>query len=933
MKNRWFNRLQERLNSAVLKQQFLSYFLAALIFFQSIALYSQYDQHRTLQYLQHQSLLPAKGPQHQDALPNPIEIYNHEVPLRIDPGSFSAAPGDYMYPLPIEENQGNTPENVLQPRLSNHFPIEGQDYILDTKIGHAIENLQNHNVMVNQIYRLHNALIAKLQGYTRIQLEDLIRRRSDFLTVEVDGIEGIAELTQVDDEFMIRVVHGPTEVAFYILDKNKFSEDSRHFKRLLGRQRNNSGHSNRLDNHQRGRHVIYLWRDGSHNTRTLVKPFVQKRPEEKQTVLPIFEDPQQLQQAQRLHTRLYDNIMGITNLYRLFPSSSPVRQSIRENRRLRAVDYWNAIYKPPDLNSISFGIAKAIFQGALAFLLVKLRDPHSNAWPASCVVGGFSLGICSLASSYIYWTNMGGKGFFQLKEHKGFGKNLFQQIKDGDIDWTNTLKSRVARTSYISLVQSWLFLYVTDPRAENITGLLDALLWLSQTFLFNSINVIASNSNRTAWNHQAELNEQAGLTNGRQEVDIPPLPPISWNQRNTDYLFWRYIPYDIGRIFHLLNIPIPILTPIMSTYVFDLDLIGVNAGLFAIGFLYLLGNLITLRYALKYHYENFLNGKQTWGYLDNLTKGTLTGGPYLRINRRLTQFLSWFHSRHFPRELRDQLEDVLLNEDAAAIEDLHLESNEKDRFERWRSHAQRIRMWDQEIALRHGRHAVDKRLVNIENAFIQHLSEGENPSSNQEQLDELLSAEERELITPFGMELLSPDNLMRQVTPSFKNIGKVLYAFSETLKSYYFHTPSSPVYQGNGLPNTTDTDYYAEIWERNKNVELWDILIFFKDQLTEEFPHLKTALDIVTNDIQGAIQIEVERLKDEKILNIVLGEFEAFVEGHHDELRGYIEEQEVKRNNHRNGGLLRHKEHPHNFNFDLNNRRPVCIQALTRAAA
>ena len=929
MKDHLLNRL-ERPGSAVLKQQVLSYFLATLIFFQSATLFPNPHLHS-----QHQPLLSSmKNQQHsgvvttplpsQSLLPAPIEIYNHKVPLRIDSGSFSVAPGSYMYPFPIEENQSSTPRNVLQWKISNYFPVEGQDYILNTKIGHAIENLQDHQVMINHIYRLHNALVIQLQDIERQQgdntktyLENLIKGRK-IPTARIGGLEGMAELTQVEEEFMIRVIHGPTEVAFYILDEKKFSEDSLHFKKLLGRQHINSGR-NRLEN-QKGRHVIFLWRDGPSNTRTVVSPYIQKKPQKNQQVLPVFQDPQKLQQVQRLHIRLYDMFASLLGL----SSSSPLRQAVREHRRLRVRDYQNALKKPLNWDSMSFGIAKSIFQGSLTFLLVSVQRPDLNAIYPACVVGFFSLMICAYASTYRYWVNMGGMGFIQSKEHSGWGKNIFQKIKDKEIDWMNTFKSRVVRTSIISLIQNWAFLYVTDPRAENITGLLDLFEFIVLTSGLSAINIFSSNVARAAWTQQAELNEQAGLTNDRKHIRIPFFPSMSWSHRNIDHLWTRYIPYDVGRIIHLLAPPIPILTPLMFSYGFDLNLIGVNSGLFAIGLIYLLGNIITLHNALKYHYEKLLDLKETRVYLDNLTKRK-TGGLFLRINRMYAKSLSWFHSHRLPRGLRNQLKDVLLSEDDASIEDLHLGHNERERFERWKAHAQQKRMWDQEIDILHDRHVIDKTLANIENAFIHNLISSDKLLSNQVSL----SIEENQLFSPVGRSLLSVDNLRHQITTSFSNFGKVLHAFSETLKAYYFHTPSSPVYQGRGLPETTNTDFYKQIWDRNANIERWDILVFFKNQVSKEFPHLKQALDIVTNDVQETISINVAKLQDVNILDALLEEFESFVTEQEEAILRYMEEQEIKLSRHKNGELLKHKEHSHTFNFDLENRLSVCIQALT----
>ena len=99
------------------------------------------------------------------------------VPLHIKTGSFSLASGDYDAPL-----------------------IPDQDYIANSQLGHAVQNLFN-DVMENEIYRLHNGLVSQLHSIqdeqgenTRKYLEEQISRRR-IPQYAIPGV-GMAELTQ-----------------------------------------------------------------------------------------------------------------------------------------------------------------------------------------------------------------------------------------------------------------------------------------------------------------------------------------------------------------------------------------------------------------------------------------------------------------------------------------------------------------------------------------------------------------------------------------------------------------------------------------------------------------------------------------------------------------------------------------------------------------
>ena len=368
------------------------YFLAFLIFFQSTTLYSQY-----------QPVLPIQGSsshsQNQSILPTPVETYSSDVPLTIDQGHFSVAPGEYIDRFPEREHDEDDPFK--------------QDYRPETKLGQAIDHLQDGNVMREQVYQLYNGLVFQLQDIEREQgenarayLEGLISQ-TNIPSFAIPGIDGKAELTQVDGKFMIRVLHGRTEVAFYILDEARFPEYTDHLEMLIGRQHFMSGHS-RLDR-KKGRDVIFLWKKGLSNTRTHVLPYIQKKPGLRQDILPRYQDSQELQRVRRLNVRLYDTLMSF------FTTEHPslLRQTIRENRRLHRRDYRRALSWrwPPNWNNVSFGIAKALFNslfvtGGLGLFQETVTGNDFQFVPTMCITSFFSLTTCSFASTYRAWLNL-----------------------------------------------------------------------------------------------------------------------------------------------------------------------------------------------------------------------------------------------------------------------------------------------------------------------------------------------------------------------------------------------------------------------------------------------------------------------------------------------------------------------------------------------
>ena len=707
-----------------------------------------------------------------------------------------------------------------------------------------------HNGLVSQLYEIQNEQGENTYTY----LTELINRRR-IPSYVVPGV-GIAELTQIEEKFFIRILHAPTETIFYILDERRLSADSQHLKKVEARQHFVAG-SARQD-HQKGRDVILLWRDGEKNIRTVISPRIQKTPEENQKILPRFQDPESF------------------------------REISREHRRLHRRDYWNALWKWPGWDGVSFGIAKALFQGVLVAGGVGLIQEHIsgedfNIVPAMCITGAFSLVMCSFASTYRYWINMGERGFFQRKEHVGWG-DVTKSIND--IDWNATLRSKAARTSVTSLLFAWPFLYFTDPRVDNIDGIMSFFEFFLVAQLIAIPNLILNNAARVAWSEQATLNELAGRTNGRQTFHIPFLPPFSWSLRNMDHLWLRYFFYDLGRMFHLTGVQLPpALVSAAASYGLDLGALGINAGLIAMVFMLWLGKFLTLRMVFKLHYQKLISDRQAWFYLDDMTKES-TGGLFLSIDSMYRRLLSWWHRMHVPSETRENLRQILFS-DQPLVESLS--SRTAHHFEQWRRHEQIHLAQQQERALHNDRQRISRIMTELERSFIQHF------------------------IDNVGEELLSA-NLREQTRVSFMNFGKVLHALSETLKAYAaYHTASS-------TSTSQAPSFYAQIWERSRhgNNELEDILNFFKEKLTEKFPHLRQALDVITREIQAEALQDVARLQDVNVLETLLQEFSEFIQTHLDTFQGYMDEQDFKSMTHRSGGVLQNTGNSGQFKLDLN---------------
>ena len=191
----------------------------------------------------------------------------------------------------------------------------------------------------------------------------------------------------------------------------------------------------------------------------------------------------------------------------------------------------------------------------------------------------------------------------------------------------------------------------------------------------------------------------------------------------------------------------------------------------------------------KLHHRNLLSDREAWGYLDSITRER-TAGLFLSIDSIYRRILSWWHRIHVPSETREELQKILLSDSSPSE---NLSSNVVHHFDRWRTHEQIYLAEQQERSLHTDRQRIDRFLREIERSFIQYF------------------------IDNVGEALLS-NQLREQIRTSFRNFGKILHAFSETLKTYaFYHTPSP----------SNQTSPYPQIWERNRNNELEDILKLF----------------------------------------------------------------------------------------------------------
>ena len=479
--NRLFSKNVLKNRFSTLKTQFLSYFLVVVLIFQSMYAFPQANTPDD------------PVPNNDDLIDQPnghflesldqfeyLESYDPNAPLTINDGSFSLMPGVYG------ESHG--------------FPLPDEHYIPHTKLGRSIEYLKDPQIMINEIYYLHNALLSKIEDIIQgikakygqdeqMILKELQRlMNTNNLFVREDGI-GTAELSQVDHRFVVRVVNETTDIAFYILNEITISANSLHLEQLQARQHFVAG-ANRLD-HQKGRDVILLWVNGLSNTRTLVSPRIEKSLSQFQKPIPFYADEGQYQLARKRH------------------------------KKLHRMDYWNAIRNPITWNDLSFGTSKAVFQaclmGGVGIAQERLTGANVNYTSIMSIAALLAFIPCSFPSGYRYWLNMGPMGLLQRKDHVATMRNIRQYFNS--IDWKETLRSKAVRASISSIILAYGFLFSTY--FNDLRGADD---WLTVLYFFTVINLIAipnillNGAARVWWAEQAFVNELAGVKKGENEV-------------------------------------------------------------------------------------------------------------------------------------------------------------------------------------------------------------------------------------------------------------------------------------------------------------------------------------------------------------------------------------------------------------------------------
>ena len=360
----------------------LHFFLIFAIIFQSTVSFPQV-QSLNLQPTE-STEVEENTPQPISSLFTPIEYYDASVPLIVHRGSFSVASGTYLNP-----------------------PIEGEDYTAETKLGHSIYKLQDSEFMRDTIYELHNALIEKIR---RIEIEqgenadEYFRRVAGTkATPKITESIGTAELSRIDGTFLIRVIHHQTDTVFYILDEVDFLEgndydpdflENHYYLRQLKARQHLMGGTNRLD-YQRGRDVIFLWKDGLRNTRTVVSPRIEvniKDPQASPHILPRFQDPEIFQALRR------------------------------EYQQLRKQERWHAISSKFTIDNLIFAIVTGVIQAGIVFSMGFLKGfgfgediEFPDILDVATLSFIFTFLIYLFPSSFRYWIHMGKVGLLQKK--------------------------------------------------------------------------------------------------------------------------------------------------------------------------------------------------------------------------------------------------------------------------------------------------------------------------------------------------------------------------------------------------------------------------------------------------------------------------------------------------------------------------------------
>ena len=798
-----------------------------------------------------------------------LRFYDPMVMLTINDASFSLMPGVY----------GG----------SSDLPLPDEHYIPHTKLGRSIEYLKDPQLMINEIYYLHNGLVGKVREI----ILDIRKRNGDSETVVkelrdlIDGRNnpsfdppnniGRAELTQIDGQLVVRVVSEKTDTVFYILNEAVISEGSSHLEKVQGRQHSEAG-TNRLDG-QTGRDVIFLWVDGRRNTRTTVSPRIEIKLSSLQIPIPFYQNPQNFQLAQRKH-----------------------RQLLRQDR-------WNAIKHPITLNDLSFGSAKAVFQacliGGIGVLQERLTGQTVN-FPVIMTMAALLAFIpCSFPSAYRHWLNMGPMGFLQKREdHVTIDSH-------NSIDWKETANSKAVRASISSIILAYGFLASTYwDDFQNSESLWTAL------YLFIVINAIAIPNillNATArvwWAEQAFVNELAGVRRGRMRL-------TGWSRKNFDYFAEKYFWYDMTRLFHLAGLgrlPDSISSRFSSLGI-NLEELGVNLGLFSLIGSYLVGKFVLLRKVLNFQQRGLLEDQQTWDYLTQMHSNLGKLLLYIEIfYRRASAFQ---HEQYIPHQNEEGHLDLL-----------DLTEEEKQHLTRWQEHRQVQFSAEQELALYDVRQRISHDLAVLERDFfdaaslevvesyrqrlrtffnnrfeaigeavheMRLLSEEEldsNPWNTWQKLSQIVTNYKNNIAEKEEEHVVMESSYRQQVRTSFGNLVKVIHGLFETLKASYISTAPDP----NDNDVLHSRDVYLPFWERYSSPEQEDWFRFLEEHITEDSPSLRNSLTLMTD--QTLVEdIDVEEIPEDMnvLLENLLREVESLFRNNWGDFESYIDNQEIER--------------------------------------
>ena len=837
--------------------QFFHFFLIFLIIFQSnLAFPQEVKSFLNLQTLQTEEA-PTQDETHQL---NPIEYYDPNVPLTIHHGSFSVAHGQYFTP-----------------------PIAGRgDIDESTKLGHSVYKLQDLQFVRENIYQLHNELIEEIKEIEIEQGENaeehLKRIAGTKRTPQFTNSIGTAELAKADGKFLIRIIHRETDTVFYILDESDFSSDNPELFTLQARQHLMGGQS-RLDG-QKGRDIIYLWMNGSTNTRTVVAPRIEVNTDDPKSphVLPMYQDPEVFQQLRQQH------------------------------RRLHRQEYWAAISSKLTKDSLSLalglGIAQGILAAAVGFAKEFVSGESVDISDIALLSFFFTFSMYIFPSSYRNWINMGRVGFLQRRSTVNRNTGFLEQIRE--IDWGETFRSKVARSASTSLLYSYLFLFLANDQVANLDISIDNFPIFFELFLWAQLiaipNFIINNSSKVWWTEQAHVNEIAGITNKDIEWKIPFLPiSFKWNHADTDFALFKYNVAQIGKLTHLVEIGLPAaLVTSASSIGINLDTLGINFGLITMLFLIVSGRYFLLKKVLNLNQMRYLDDEQTRHYTDLIFQSRL-GPLLLEMESSRRRFLIWWHRfriqnpestnnsnylegdqtysersqsylttmNGFSTTLRTTLSSLI-----EINSQLHNLERERHHLENLKQHRQVLSHIQRERDFHENSQQVRDSMQDIQLDFLQFIVE---------------KGEQHELAPA----------LTKQMTISLNNFGKAVHALFETLA---FHSQNSLV----------SDEHYPNIWDRNKTIEQEDILNFLEDHLTERFLHLQQALTFLT--VEDATSFET--IEGSVALEDMLQEFQAFMRSHFAQLLRHVGQQEQERR-FRLGNFITPQQTKRHFNYPI----------------